>query len=111
MPLESGHDVVPLEGEELARQEKNFVGFTHGIARLTPGNWFLPMAYAQVADKIFNFKWLPTDVLVMGYPRCGTAWIQEIVWTMRNNPDIDHPMAVLPILGRVPYIEYALHLH
>ncbi|XP_064100273.1 sulfotransferase 1E1-like isoform X2 [Macrobrachium nipponense] len=105
MPLESGHEAAPLEGEELERQEKDYVGFNHGIARFTPGNWFLPTAFTQFANKIYNFEWQPNDVLVMGYPRSGTVWLQEVIWTMRCNPDLDNPMAVLPILGRTPYVD------
>lgn len=56
MPLLSGHEAVPLGQEELAQQEEHFVGFTHGLVRLTPGSWFLPAAFTNFADKIYNFQ-------------------------------------------------------
>lgn len=46
-----------------------------------------------------------SDVLVMTYPKCGTTWTQEIVWTMRNNPDLNHPKTCVPINDRSPFIE------
>ncbi|KAG7158737.1 Sulfotransferase 1C4-like 3 [Homarus americanus] len=82
--LLSGHKATPLEGEDLAQQDKNFIGFTHGLVRLTPGGWFLPSAYTNYADKIYNF---------------------QVVWTMRNNPDLDNPLATTPILSRVPIVD------
>ncbi|XP_042240703.1 uncharacterized protein LOC121878510 [Homarus americanus] len=103
--LLSGHKATPLEGEDLAQQDKNFIGFTHGLVRLTPGGWFLPSAYTNYADKIYNFQWRGSDVVVMSYPRCGSSWMQEVVWTMRNNPDLDNPLATTPILSRVPIVD------
>ncbi|XP_069980988.1 sulfotransferase 1A1-like [Penaeus vannamei] len=105
MPLLSGHEAVPLGMEELAQQEEHFVGFTHGLVRLTPGSWFLPAAFTNFADKIYNFQWRTDDVLVMAYPRSGTSWLQEVVWTMKNNPDLENPMADMPLLARSPYVD------
>ncbi|XP_037776950.1 LOW QUALITY PROTEIN: sulfotransferase 1A1-like [Penaeus monodon] len=105
MPLLSGHEAVPLGQEELAQQEEHFVGFTHGLVRLTPGKWFLPAAFTNFADKIYNFQWRSDDVLVMAYPRSGTSWLQEVVWTMKNNPDLENPMADMPLLARSPYVD------
>ncbi|KAF2352176.1 Sulfotransferase domain, partial [Trinorchestia longiramus] len=45
------------------------------------------------------------DVMVMTYPKCGTTWVQEVVWTMRNNPDLDNPAAAESINFRVPFLE------
>lgn len=56
MKLSSGHEVVPLEGEELARQERDFTGYTEGIVRLHPGNWIFPTPFTDYADRIYNFK-------------------------------------------------------
>ncbi|XP_042856926.1 sulfotransferase 1C4-like [Penaeus japonicus] len=41
----------------------------------------------------------------MTYPKCGTTWTQEVVWTMRNNPNLDHPKAGAPISARSPFID------
>ncbi|CAL4067962.1 unnamed protein product, partial [Meganyctiphanes norvegica] len=29
------------------------------------------------------------DVVIMTFPKCGTTWMQEIIWTMRNKLDFD----------------------
>lgn len=47
----------------------------------------------------------PSDVVLLTYVKCGTTWLQEVVWTMRNNPNLDHPMAGMPINARVAFLE------
>ncbi|XP_069182590.1 sulfotransferase 1A1-like isoform X2 [Procambarus clarkii] len=42
----------------------------------------------------------------MTWPKCGTTWMQEIVWTMRNNPNLDHPLASLSVMARSPFLDY-----
>ncbi|KAG0723681.1 Sulfotransferase 1C4 [Chionoecetes opilio] len=103
--LASGHNVEVLEGEELARQMRDWRGYKKGLVRLTPGPWVMPKGFLKFADKFYEFKFRPNDVLIMTYPKCGTTWTQEIVWTMRNNPDLTSPDAALPILVKSPFLE------
>lgn len=56
MKLASGHEVEVLEGEELAKQMKDFHGYTDGLVRLTPGRWLFPKPYLRFADKYFKFE-------------------------------------------------------
>ena len=44
------------------------------------------------------------DVLVMTYPKCGTTWMQEIIWTMRNNPNLSKPSEA--IFVKSPFVEW-----
>ncbi|KAK7078626.1 hypothetical protein SK128_023508 [Halocaridina rubra] len=114
MLMESGHTMVKLKGRELARLEKNFRGTYNGtfngLVRVTPGDWLYPGAFKYYANKLYSFDWRKTDVVVTGFLKCGTTWIQEIIWTMRNNPNLDNPDANTPILSRVPIIEYVLNI-
>ncbi|KAG7153425.1 Sulfotransferase 1C4-like 7 [Homarus americanus] len=91
-PLASGHETVPLGEDDEADMKKYFAPFPGGTIRLNPGSWVFPAAFLKYADKIYNFQ-------------CGTTWMQEIVWTMRNNPDLLNPTATLPIMTRVPFID------
>ncbi|XP_042856928.1 sulfotransferase 1C4-like [Penaeus japonicus] len=105
MRLASGHVAVQLHGEELAKIQRDFAGFGKGLVRLTPGGWVLPGPFTKYADKIYNTKFRESDVLIMTYPKCGTTWTQEVVWTMRNNPNLDHPRAGAPVNFRSPFID------
>ncbi|KAK3893304.1 hypothetical protein Pcinc_002860 [Petrolisthes cinctipes] len=108
--LASGHKITHLEGEELSQQEKDWQGYTEGLVRLTPGRWLFSSTFIQHANKYYNFKMREKDVLLMTYTKCGTTWLQEVVWTMRNNPDLDNPMATGAVNTRVPFIEMDLFL-
>ncbi|KAG7158741.1 Sulfotransferase 1C4-like 4 [Homarus americanus] len=105
MSLASGHNLVSLEGEELARQERDWQGYSEGIVRLHPGRWLFPSTFKRFADEYYNFKLKPDDVVLLTWPKCGTTWLQEIMWTMRYNPDLNNPMAAAPVNARVPFLE------
>ncbi|XP_042856927.1 sulfotransferase 1C4-like [Penaeus japonicus] len=111
MRLASGHVAVQLHGEELAKIQRDFAGFGKGLVRLTPGGWVLPGPFTKYADKIYNTKFHEGDVVIMTYPKCGTTWTQEVVWTMRNNPNLDHPKASIPIKARSPFIDSDMLMH
>jgi len=103
--LVSGHTAVELEGEELRSQERDFGGYTRGLIRLQPGGWFFPKAFTAFADRYYNFLWKPSDVCIMTYAKCGTTWMQEIIWSMRNNPNLDNPMHKEPLFVRSPFLD------
>ncbi|KAK7076063.1 hypothetical protein SK128_018868 [Halocaridina rubra] len=105
MKTASKHDLENVEGEELQRLEKYLRPTSVGMVRLTPGEWLYPGGFRYSVDKIYNFPWRNHDVVLMGLPKTGTTWMQEILWTMRNNPNLDHADGNLPILTRVPIIE------
>ncbi|XP_042867532.1 sulfotransferase 1A3-like [Penaeus japonicus] len=103
--LASGHTAKVIEGSEKAKLTEDFPGFKKGWVRLFPGGWLLSRPFCKVADKLYNFEFRKDDVLVMSWPKCGTTWTQELVWTMRNSPNLDHPDAGLVIMNRVPFME------
>ncbi|XP_071514793.1 sulfotransferase 1C4-like [Panulirus ornatus] len=106
MHLASGHTAEALQGEELERQERDFQGYTNGMVRLNPGRWLFPADYTSFADKLYRFKFRKSDVVVMTWPKCGTTWMQEIVWTMKNNPDLNNPEAKIPTRRRVHFLDF-----
>ncbi|KAK7081669.1 Sulfotransferase 4A1 [Halocaridina rubra] len=110
MALLSGHEVNILEGEEEKDQKENWKGYTNGLVRLHPGRWLFPGSYTKFANKLYEFRFKSNDVIVMTWPKCGTTWMQEIVWTMRNSPDLNHPRLGSPINTRVPFIDTDMFL-
>ncbi|XP_069192661.1 sulfotransferase 1E1-like isoform X2 [Procambarus clarkii] len=103
--LASGHEVEAMSEEWLAKMEKEQTLYNHGMVRLLPGGWLYPASYLEYADRIYNFKFRSSDVVVMTMPKSGTTWMQEILWTMLHNPDLNHPQADEPIYHRSPEID------
>ncbi|XP_068242967.1 sulfotransferase 1A1-like [Palaemon carinicauda] len=106
MELASGHEVVPVEDEEMEKKRKDFAGFKGSWIRILPGGWFLPRKFLKFANRIYNFEIRETDVILMTYPKCGTTWMQEIIWTMRNNPQLNHPKQSTSPMARVPFLDF-----
>ncbi|XP_050718718.1 sulfotransferase 1A1-like [Eriocheir sinensis] len=100
--LLSGHEVEELTEEE--RKAINFDGFIHGIVRLKPDGWLYPGTAPAFLDRIYNMEFRPDDVLVATFPKCGTTWVQEIIWTMLHNPKLDNPKAMESLWMRSPEI-------
>ncbi|XP_047497753.1 sulfotransferase 1C4-like [Penaeus chinensis] len=105
MKLDSGHTVTAVEGEEKAKLKKHFVGYPDGLVRVSPDRWLFPGRYMNLGNDYYNFEFRKDDVLIMTYPKCGTTWTQEIVWTMRNNRNLDNPDAPWAVMDRVPFID------
>lgn len=110
MELASGHQGLVLEGNEAENQKSNWKGYTNGLVRLQPGRWLYPADYTKFADKLFNFQFKSNDVVIMTWPKCGTTWMQEIAWTMRNSPDLNHPDKDMSINNRVPFLDTDMFL-
>jgi len=104
--LSSGAEVVPVEGAEAGAFRRLFQGYTGGLVRVGRGGYLYPASYTRWAEDYLNFEFRPSDVLVATYPKCGTTWTQEIVWTMLHNPDLRHPSAPLHTDKRSPHIEF-----
>ncbi|XP_068222473.1 sulfotransferase 1B1-like [Palaemon carinicauda] len=83
--------------------QKRFLGYTQGLVQVQPSGFVMPSQYTTFADKYYNFSFKPDDVVIMTHPKCGTTWLQEIIWTMRNNVNIDTDLA---LDVRSPFIEF-----
>lgn len=105
--LLSGHTVEPLTEKEQNEITATGVLFPAPMVRLQPDGWLLPDIMPQkYLNRVYNFKFRPDDLIVMSSPKSGTTWIQEILWTMTNNPDLTHPETNTPILDRSPDISF-----
>lgn len=51
----------------------------------------LPAKFAEVFDKLKDFKVRPGDIFLGGPPKCGTTWAQEMVWLINN--DLNYEVA------------------
>ncbi len=52
-----------------------------------------------------NFEIFDDDIFVVTAPKCGTTWMQEIVWLMLNDVDVERAKT-LNQFYRFPYLEY-----
>ncbi|RXG52730.1 Cytosolic sulfotransferase 12 [Armadillidium vulgare] len=105
MALKSGHTINPVIYEESVKQYEQFGGNRVGTIRLEPDGWFFTSPFIRHANKVYDFKFKPTDIVIMTFPKCGTTWTQEIVWTMVYNPNLDNPKRFLPGIARCPFME------
>lgn len=64
----------------------------------------LPAQYKAFAHKIRTFAIRPDDVFVLGYPKSGTTWTQEMVWLINNNCDFKKALKVSQMF-RFPLLE------
>ena len=39
-----------------------------------------PPPMTKVAERIYNFKVRPDDIWIITYPKCGTTWMQVVVF-------------------------------
>ena len=69
-----------------------------------PGNCVLPKAYEKYKDRFKNWDVRSEDVYVFTFPKNGTTWVQELVWCLQNNCDIEKAKEI-SLLERVPFLE------
>eukprot|EP00795_Rhopilema_esculentum_P001668 gene1668-16143_t len=100
--------LVPLSDSETERLKKvyptQFVNHGQRYIRAVPGNCILPKAYEKFKDRFRNWDVRSEDVYVFGFPKNGTTWVQELVWCLQNNCDINKAKAISS-LERVPFLE------
>jgi len=100
-----GFKISPVD-EKKAEMLKMFKGHLGSASvEVSPRGWVLSAAYEKFYKDIKQYEFLDTDVMVHSYPKSGTTWLQEILWTMVNNPNQDHPMKDYPLSIRSPTLE------
>ncbi|KAL7640196.1 UNVERIFIED_CONTAM: hypothetical protein RMT77_009610 [Armadillidium vulgare] len=103
--LLSGHTWEDLDESEVADLNERYRIYTEGGIKVQPGNFFFPKSYLTYADRFYNFEVRDTDIFVVTFPKSGTNWIQEIVWNLVHNPNLDNPDSDISIDIRCPFME------
>ncbi|XP_076039239.1 sulfotransferase 1A1-like [Oratosquilla oratoria] len=104
--LANGYRVTEVEDELKERVRKFFSLRKSDLIRLDSPGWLLPKRFLKFADRLYGFKFKKDDVIIMTWPKCGTKWMQEIIWTMRNNPNFDNPAAKTSVHLRCPFMDF-----
>ena len=76
--------------------------------RTIPGHAVLPLAFRKYQHRIKNWNVRQDDVYVLGFPRTGTNWTQELVWLLQNDCKFEEAKAV-PLDRRFPFLEFNIH--
>ena len=100
---------IPLDEATKAKKRKCFIGDDNtdvDMVRSDPLDIYMPANYVRFGldEKIYNFELRPDDVWVVTFPKCGTTWMQEILWQMVNKLDADEA-AKLESAEKVPFME------
>ncbi|KAK3871144.1 hypothetical protein Pcinc_023706 [Petrolisthes cinctipes] len=98
--LLTGQEVEHMSEAWLTKMAEEQSNFTHGVVRILPDGWLYPGTTPRFLNRIQSVKYRPDDVVVMTFPKSGTTWMQEILWTMLFNPNLDNPQATQPLLVR-----------
>lgn len=75
-------------------------------------NWqtkpcFVTKRFERCAEQLYNFKVRPDDIWVLGFPKCGNTWTQEMVWLINN--DLNYEAAGKTVLQeRYSFLDKAM---
>ncbi|KAG8228144.1 hypothetical protein J437_LFUL002800, partial [Ladona fulva] len=88
----------------------SFTGERDGYVHVGPKKYFLTSNYLKQADGYYNMEVRPDDIWVCTFPRCGTTWMQELVWLINNDLDYDKALEI-PLIQRFTFLELSLLKH
>ena len=72
--------------------------------RTNPGRCVLPNSYLEHKHCLKNWDHRSRDVYVCGFPKSGTTWIQDLVWCLQNNCDLESCKKVF-VYARARYLD------
>jgi len=91
----------PERNEQIKDQ---FLGFREGLVSSHPGNWMMTCATAETIEDIRSMEVRDDDIWLVTYPKTGTTWMQELIWQVVNNLDLEQGKVF--INGRFPFLEF-----
>ncbi|KAI9552926.1 hypothetical protein GHT06_020810 [Daphnia sinensis] len=94
---------IPVPGTNDGQFQKDFPAYTDGLVYSNPGRYVVMPEYPKKAEIVYNLKPRPDDVYVLTFPKCGTTWMQELVWLVINQCDFEK--AKTPLNIRSPFLE------
>ncbi len=96
---------TPLTASQEARIKDLDESYVDGsLVRLEETGQLYPAGFDFEGLK--SFKVFDDDVFVVTPPKCGTTWLQEIVWLILN--DVDLKAAKVNQFYRFPYLETSM---
>ncbi|KAL7640197.1 UNVERIFIED_CONTAM: hypothetical protein RMT77_009611 [Armadillidium vulgare] len=104
--LPSGHSYEEMDEEELEYMKAKRISFSEGGIKVQPGDYYIPKTFLKYAERYYTFEIKPTDIFLSSFFKSGTNWLQEIVWHLIHNPNLDNPGADISIDIRCPFLEF-----
>lgn len=99
------YTLTPVSEDEKASRAKLYTGpQTLMVDMVTASNSvFMPKKYADMAERIYNFKLRPDDIWMITYPKAGSTMTQELLWQVANGFDLEAGKKM--IFLRSPFFE------
>jgi len=107
MPERKVYSKKPVGGAHGDLLDKGF-GDKNSFWVYSPGKFIMPEQFSNFAQQILDCEVREDDVWLMGYPRSGTHWIQEMTWLIGNECNFEKARNTLMQL-RAPMIEQSTY--
>ncbi|XP_066927159.1 luciferin sulfotransferase-like [Clytia hemisphaerica] len=77
-----------------------------GLSFVQPYGYIFSERYIKYHNQFQNFQMFEDDVFIATYPRCGTRWMQELVWRVRNDQEA---LSTEYLNVRVPMLDFCIN--
>jgi len=97
--------IINLDHEQQKRIAKDFLGYPNGL--VSGNHWGFKLSATVTPEELedlYNYPLDPRDTWVLGSPKCGTTWTQEMVWLLAN--DLDYEGAKMNLDRRYNAIDF-----
>ena len=100
---------LPPGWGEISEEERHRLRSSHSVSLINDmvrhqSGLVMPRLFAlQLAERIYNFSLREEDIFILSYPKTGTTWTIELVWTLINDVNIEETK--VPQMIRSPFLE------